>query len=225
MHRCLLLLTLLMSGCITDVHLSGEPKSDQRQRAEARVNLAIRYMEQGNMVKARENLEQAIEHDPNYYRAQLSLAHYYERVEDYGLADRYYRLALQQAPNKGTVLNNYGAYLCKRGEFEAADHYFNQAIEKQGYYLTSASYENAALCAVKAKAPDKAIAYFKRALDYEPYRPRSMLSLAKLELQIGKYDDARNRLLLFQNRYGKQKAALLLLDELESKATEKSNSP
>ncbi|OAJ92370.1 type IV pilus biogenesis/stability protein PilW [Vibrio bivalvicida] len=210
-----LALSLILSGCMAP---TLHEISDARQRSEARIALGVGYLEKGNMLKARENLEQAIEHAPNYYRAQLALAHYYEQVGELNSAEHFYNLAFKLHPKNGNVLNNYGTFLCKQGHYARADQYFNQAIAQPYYYLSSASYENAALCALKNQQTAQAIRYFKRALDYDPARPRSLLTLAKLEIEAGSFNDARLRLLKFQQRYGLQKPSLRLLVELERKA-------
>lgn len=192
--------------------------TDAQQRSEARIELGIGYMQKGDMRKARENLEQALIHSPNYYRAQLSIAHYYEQVGETQSAESFYKKALKRHPNNGDVLNNYGTFLCKQGEFALADKYFNHAIQQQNYYLTSTSYENAALCAMKVQQTEQAISYFKRALDFEPDRVRSALTLAELEIRVGSLEDARLRLVRFHHKFGLHKPSLKLLIELEQKA-------
>jgi type IV pilus assembly protein PilF len=170
------------------------------------------------MVKARENLEIALDHSPSYYRAQISMAHYYERVGELSAADMMYSRSLRQNPDNGNVLNNYGTFLCKQGEYERADQYFNKAIEQPLYFLISASYENAALCAVKAGNNDKALHYFERTLAHDPNRQRAILHLAKLEIEMGNYKEARVRLMRFHQRFGIKKTSLNLLANLEAKA-------
>lgn len=222
MRLLLLSLPLLVSGCVTvEATSSNTPTASSREQAEARIELGIGYLDQGNMLKARENLEKALEHDSKYYRAQLSLAHYFEQVGEEQSAEKLYKTALRQHPKNGNVLNNYGTFLCKHERYEQADEYFNKAINQPYYYLISASYENAALCSLKSGEKDKAKQYFDRALDHDPYRPRSLLNLAKLEIENGQYTDARIRLMNFHKRYGVQKPSLQLLIDLEHKAGNK----
>ncbi|NOI82481.1 type IV pilus biogenesis/stability protein PilW [Vibrio tubiashii] len=215
MRLIILVSTLILTGCMTSTQIKN---TDAQQRSEARIELGIGYMQKGDMRKARENLEQALIHSPNYYRAQLSIAHYYEQVGETQSAESFYKKALKRHPNNGDVLNNYGTFLCKQGEFTLADKYFNQAIQQQNYYLTSTSYENAALCAMKAQQTDQAISYFKRALDFEPDRVRSALTLAELEIRVGSLEKARLRLVRFHHKFGLHKPSLKLLIQLEQKA-------
>lgn len=219
MRRLSILFAITLTGCVT-VESTQNPGSSAspKERAEARIELGIGYLNQGNMVKARENLEKALTHYPGYYRAQLSMAHYFEKVGEKDAATEIYETALKQHPQNGNVLNNYGTFLCKHGNYERADKFFNKAIDQPYYYLTSASYENAAFCALKSGDTAQAKTYFMRTLDHDLHRARALLHLAKLEIEDGDFVKARIRLMKFHQRYGVQKTSLELLAELEAKA-------
>lgn len=206
-----------LSACVTVTDGPPKVEAEPKEMAESRIALGLGYLEKGNMVRARENLELAIQHAPNYYRAQISMAHYYEQVGESEEARKTYQKALRQDPRNGNVLNNYGTFLCKQGKYKKADQYFNKAIEQPYYYLVSASYENAALCALKAGDDDKAQYYFTRALDHDPIRARSILQLSQLEVQKEQFTNARIRLMKFHQMYGYQIPSLKILIELESK--------
>lgn len=221
MKFLLSLTALLLSGCVTVT--DGEPETpiDPQQMAESRIKLGLGYLENGNMLKARENLEMAIKYAPNYYRSRIAMAHYQERVGENEKAESNYKIALRKSPKNGNVLNNYGAFLCKQGEFDKADQYFHRAIDQPYYFLLSASYENAGLCALKAQRHAQAESYFVKALDHEPTRPRSLLQLSKLMIDKEDYTQARLHLMTFNKRYGYQETSLKLLIDLESSAGNK----
>lgn len=212
-------LIIALTGCVTVTETAGNAtQSDPTEMAEARIALGLGYLENGSMIKARENLEKALQHAPDYYRSQLSMAHYYEAVGENDSARKMYRTALSKHPKNGNVLNNFGTFLCKQGEYDTADQYFRRAVEQPYYYLISASYENAGLCALKAGKTDNAREYFKRAIDHDPNRLLSILQLTKMEIEAGDYTPARLRLMDLNQRYGYQKASLKLLIELEKRA-------
>ncbi|ENM3738440.1 type IV pilus biogenesis/stability protein PilW [Vibrio cholerae] len=212
-------LIIALAGCVTVTETAGNTaQSDPTEMAEARIALGLGYLENGSMIKARENLEKALQHAPDYYRSQLSMAHYYEAVGENDSARKMYRTALSKHPKNGNVLNNFGTFLCKQGEYDTADQYFRRAVEQPYYYLISASYENAGLCALKAGKTDNAREYFKRAIDHDPNRLLSILQLTKMEIEAGNYTPARLRLMDLNQRYGYQKASLTLLIELEKRA-------
>ncbi|EOX3331655.1 type IV pilus biogenesis/stability protein PilW [Vibrio cholerae] len=212
-------LIIALAGCVTVTETAGNAtQSDPTEMAEARIALGLGYLENGSMIKARENLEKALQHAPDYYRSQLSMAHYYEAVGENDSARKMYRTALSKHPKNGNVLNNFGTFLCKQGEYDTADQYFRRAVEQPYYYLISASYENAGLCALKAGKTDNAREYFKRAIDHDPNRLLSILQLTRMEIEAGDYTPARLRLMDLNQRYGYQKASLKLLIELEKRA-------
>ncbi|MGY0613595.1 type IV pilus biogenesis/stability protein PilW [Vibrio sp. FJH11] len=206
-------------GCVT-VKKDGGPviKADPVAMAESRIALGLGYLESGSTIRAHDNLQQALTHAPQYYRSQLSMAHYYETVGEDSKAEQMYKRSLRQHTQNGNVLNNYGTFLCKRGQYQQADKMFNRAIEQPYYYLIPASYENAAFCALKSQDKDKAKYYFTRAIDHDPHRPKSILQLAKLEIDAGEFTDARIRLMRFNQIYGVKKPALQLMLELERTA-------
>ncbi|MCC4856884.1 type IV pilus biogenesis/stability protein PilW [Vibrio lentus] len=213
-----LLASFSLVGCVSVTEGPPKIESDPIAMSESRIALGLGYMGQGNMVRARENLELAVKHAPSYYRARLSMAHYFERVGEIDEARVTYQKALRLDSKNGNVLNNYGTFLCKQGEYEKADKYFNQAIDQPYYYLVSASYENAAFCAFKAGEVDQARYYFTRAIDHDPNRVKSILQLSKIEVSTEDYNDARLRLFKFHQRYGYQVPSLQILIELEKKA-------
>ncbi|EGQ9713414.1 type IV pilus biogenesis/stability protein PilW [Vibrio alginolyticus] len=215
----LLLSQFALVGCVT-VKEDGSPvvKADPVAMAESRIALGLGYLDGGNMIRAHDNLQQALNHAPQYYRAQLSMAHYYETVGEDIKAEQMYKRSLHQHTKNGNVLNNYGTFLCKRGDFEKADQMFNRAIEQPYYYLIPASYENAAFCALKSQDKDKARYYFTRAIDHDPHRPKSILQLAKIEIDSGDYTEARIRLMRFNQMYGVKKPSLQLMIQLERAA-------
>ncbi|OSP13325.1 type IV pilus biogenesis/stability protein PilW [Vibrio alginolyticus] len=215
----LLLSQFALVGCVT-VKEDGSPvvKTDPVAMAESRIALGLGYLDGGNMIRAHDNLQQALNHAPQYYRAQLSMAHYYETVGEDIKAEQMYKRSLRQHTKNGNVLNNYGTFLCKRGDFEKADQMFNRAIEQPYYYLIPASYENAAFCALKSQDKDKARYYFTRAIEHDPHRPKSILQLAKIEIDSGDYTEARIRLMRFNQMYGVKKPSLQLMIQLERAA-------
>ncbi|EPA0530498.1 type IV pilus biogenesis/stability protein PilW [Vibrio alginolyticus] len=215
----ILLSQFALVGCVT-VKEDGSPvvKADPVAMAESRIALGLGYLNGGNMIRAHDNLQQALNHAPQYYRAQLSMAHYYETVGEDIKAEQMYKRSLRQHTKNGNVLNNYGTFLCKLGDFEKADQMFNRAIEQPYYYLIPASYENAAFCALKSQDKDKARYYFTRAIDHDPHRPKSILQLAKIEIDSGDYTEARIRLMRFNQMYGVKKPSLQLMIQLERAA-------
>ncbi|WP_297480424.1 type IV pilus biogenesis/stability protein PilW [uncultured Photobacterium sp.] len=207
---------LLLAGCATVTVEDSAERFNAIDAAEARMTLGLNYLKVGQWQRARENLEQALSYAPDYYRVQNAMAYYYQKVDEKESAEKMYKQALRDSPRNGDVLNNYGAFLCSEGRYDEAIDTFVKAINQPYYYLISASYENAGLCSRKQGDDLQAIDYFEKALSHDPYRPKSMLQLAQLELEANNYKDARVRLLKFNKRYGYTANSLLLLIQLEN---------
>ncbi|GGK44034.1 type IV pilus biogenesis/stability protein PilW [Aliivibrio fischeri] len=209
---------LTSAGCVTVDKADEMTKEEVIRAAEARITLGLSYLNAGDMMKARENLELAVQYAPDYYRSQTSLAYYYQQVEEDDLAEKAYKRALRYSSKNGNVLNNYGVFLCKKGRYEEAQEKFTQAIDQPYYYLVSASYENAAMCALSSGDKVTAKTYFERSLAHDPNRIRSTLQLAKLNIDEGNYSEPRISLFKFNKKYGYKPVSLSLLIELEKKA-------
>jgi type IV pilus assembly protein PilF len=208
----------LLPACSSVYQPEPRKTQDPVTMAEARIKLGVGYLQQQQFIKARQNFEKALGHAPNYYRSQLSMAYYYEKVGNSSKAASHYDRALRDNPHNGNVMNNYGTFLCKQGDYEKADQLFTRAINQPYYYLVSASYENAGICALKNKKLDKAQQYFQKAIAHQPLRPKSTLQLAAIEIQQQNYTQARVRLLQFHQRYGYTYSSLQLAVDLENKA-------
>lgn len=212
-------LALSLTGCVsTSESPLVEPSASLLEQAESRVELGLGYLEHGDMARAKQNLERALEHMPDYYRAQLSMAYYYEAVGDTPAAAQQYRQTLKQHPSNSNLLNNYGTFLCKQGKYGLADIYFNKAIHQPNYYQADSSYENAAFCALKSGDKAQAKTYFQQAINHNPYRLRSLYQLTQLNIAEQEYQQARQRLLQFQEQWGVQRTSLELLIQIEDKA-------
>ncbi|KLV05986.1 pilus assembly protein PilW [Photobacterium aquae] len=217
------LLCSLLIGCVTvDESGTEQREVDEIQAAEARITLGLTYMKNGQWQRARDNLELALEYAPKYYRAQNAMAYYYQRVDEPEQAEAMYRQALRDSPKNGDVKNNFGVFLCSQGRYDEAISAFEGAIKQPYYYLTSASYENAGLCSLKAGNNPEAREYFTKALSYDPYRAKSMLELSLLDIEEGNLNEARVRLFKFNKRYGYKADSLWLLVQLEHKADRES---
>jgi len=205
-------------GCITVKETSNKRKFNSIDASEARIALGLEYLETGQWQRARENLEQALKYAPKYYRAQNAMAYYFQKVDENEAAEDMYKKALQDSPQNGDTLNNYGVFLCSEQRYDEAITAFLKAIEQPDYYLTSASYENAALCSLDNGDTQQALRYFEKALSHDPYRPKSMLQLAQMKIEFQNYKDARAMLFKFNKRYGYKADSLWLLIQLENQA-------
>ncbi|WP_413110873.1 type IV pilus biogenesis/stability protein PilW [Thaumasiovibrio sp. DFM-14] len=210
----------MLVGCVSVEEVGNHriKQVDPIEAADSRIALGINYMGQGEMPRARDNFQQALALAPDYYRSLLSMAYYYQQVDDFNKADNYYRQAMRKNPRNGDVLNNYGVFLCRQQRYNDAIALFERAVVLPDYPLVASSYENAGLCAISQDDNESALTYFVKALAHDPGRPLSILQLASLQIAQSNFSRARANLMKFNKQYGYKPDSLWLLIQLEEKA-------
>ncbi|PSJ40199.1 type IV pilus biogenesis/stability protein PilW [Zobellella endophytica] len=211
MRRLTLLPTVMilgvLSGCVSETtHWSGgKPSRDlvfkPSEAAMTRMNLGLEYLQRGDAEQAKFNIDRALSQDPRNPDIHLAQAYFYQSVSEFDNAEKSYRQVLKLAPNHGDGLNNYGVFLCSRERFDEADAMFRKAVVVPGYVQVADTYENAALCASRNGQPQAALDYFKRALEYNPAKPRSLLGAAELLVEQGDEAGALDYLARYQREH------------------------
>lgn len=137
--RCLMLLAALtQAGC------SGQ--SQPGTSAQIRLQLGLIYLSQNALPAARRNLQRALQDAPKDYRVQLAMARLYQQEGESVMARHYFQTALKYAPENGYALNNYGAFLCGLGQYDAAHQQFTLAAVHHSAAARADSLERAGYC-------------------------------------------------------------------------------
>lgn len=185
---------------IVTIGINACPKpitKETRESAEKRLYLGIEYMKLGHYEMAMDRLKKAIELDQNYADAHNALAVLFERLEQNNKAQIHYQKALAIAPENADIQNNYGQFLCKRGQDAEADKHFLKAINNSLYKTPEIPYTNAGICALRNKQLKKAETYFQKALQANPKFSLALYHLAEISYKQKKSAKARDYL----NRY------------------------
>ena len=195
----LVLMSLINIGCAT----TGQGGSDYLNRsgaspADVYIKLGVGYMARGNDAAALENLKKAIKVDGYSSRAQGVIAVLYEKLKEPELAERHFKRALSLESGNASAHNNYGRFLCKRGQHNKAAGHFEQAYgnplnPKQGLALL-----NAGQCELSVGHFDKAEVLFRRALKINPKTASALLNMAKIRFKKGNYLSVRAYLQRFR---------------------------
>lgn len=187
----LIITSLFLEACTHDN--SEKPKfkkNDLSKAAHYNVRLGLAYLKQGDRPKAKKKLLIALKQEPKSADVYSALAYYFEQTKELQEAEDYYLHALALAGNKGAQLNNYGAFLCRKGAYIKAEEYFLKAVRDLSYLNTAGAYENAGLCALVNANQAKAKLYFTSALNHDPMRQVSFYELLQLEIQSGHHANA-----------------------------------
>lgn len=166
--------------------------SDENNEAAAQTNaqLGLTYLNKNMYPAAKNRLLMALQENPKSATGWYSMGYYFEKTNDLKSAKAYYQKAISVEPHSGAAHNNYGTFLCRHGQYQAAIQEFLIATQQPNYLSVADAYENAGLCAIEIPNRTLAMQYFEKAIDNNPNMPYSLFSLAKLNYQNGNMEAA-----------------------------------
>ena len=196
------LIAVLLSGCVTQSFEDNEPvvktQANRDEMAATRISLGLGYLKMGDMSQAKLNLEKAKRFSPNLVQVHTAFAHYYETVGENDLAITSFEEALTIKSDSADTLNNYGVFLCRQNQVDAAETQFLKAIAVPSYLLVAQSYENLASCYLQNDNFEKAEMYLNKTIAHNPNRTSPLLQMVRLKYAMGNYKEARVYLQKFE---------------------------
>lgn len=159
--------------------------------ARLNVELGKAYIHEGDFKQAMTKLERAIDQSPNYPDAHGTLAILHWRLGETDKAEREFREAIRLDPKDSQFRNNFGAFLCERGRYDAAEEQFLAALENPLYETPEHAYTNAGLCAMRRPDPQLAEKHFRAALRKNERFAPALLRMGQLSFEGGHYLQAR----------------------------------
>lgn len=212
-----LALAALVAGCGGPSNgVKKESASTQRQEAaRTRTDLGQKYMQQGKLEIALENLNKALEYDPGYVDAHTVIAVLYEHINDNAQAEQHYRRAVELKPKGGNENNNYGVFLCKIGRQAEAEGYFERAIADPFYQTPADALTNSGTCLLHAGKRDEAEQRLRMALDRRPDDAETLYQMAAVLYEKGEYFKARAFVQRFESNAQPRPDSLLLGRNIE----------
>ena len=190
-----------IASFLTVVFLAGcqsAPVNDNPLKPQAvdpiaalQANLGMGYMREGELDLAWDKLTKALDADPRYSVAHNAIALLYERFNQPEDARKHYELAVKYNPMDSSAHTNYGSFLCRRGEFEAAERSFQHALENPLYRTPEIPITNLGLCLQQDGQTDLAENYLRRALELNPRIASALIAMSDLSLQNGSEMSAR----------------------------------
>lgn len=166
-------------GTRSDESPTPEPGKAQ-SAAEVNVSLGQAYLEQGRLELALDKLKKALKLDPRLPSAHTVIAVVYEQIKDNENAQFHYKRATELAPKNGSVLNNYGTFLCRAKQYDEADKYFVRALADPFYQTPATAQANRGSCAIQAGRIDVAEASLREAVRLAPNEPQGLFDLARV---------------------------------------------
>jgi type IV pilus assembly protein PilF len=183
---------LLLAGCASSAEQKAEHERRQRL-ADTHTQLGVSYMQRGQLEIAKQNLDKALEVEPDSVQANNMMALLQWRLKNYGEAEKHFRKSLYDDAGKGNSdgWNNFGVFLCERGQFDTAEQAFQRALADPLYRTPAEANVNAGICQMRKPSPATAEKYFRAALELNPKQGRALLELARLSFNAGRSLSAR----------------------------------
>lgn len=215
--RALLLAVLVtQAACVSSSNTQRKPSSSEKiELAQTNLQLGIGYLQQGKLDIAQQKLLAAIELAPDLMPAYSTLAIVAEQQGKMSEAEGYYRKSLRLDSASGISNNNYGAFLCKQQRYQEALEHYDKAVQDGSYPTPDSAYENAGICAMQADKAKVAEGYFRKALELNPGLAVSLIRMAKLNYDAGRYLPARAYMQRFEEVGQHGPATLLLAKDIE----------
>jgi type IV pilus assembly protein PilF len=174
------------------VYSVGDPESVRREvRWRDLLTLATRDMQVGNLDAAERKVREALKLAPEAPDALVLQAGIDDRRGRTRQAGENFRKAAELAPQRGDVLNNYGAWLCQQGQPAESLVWFDRALQAPGYAPPGEAQANAGSCALDAGQLERAERDLRAALVAAPANPVALESMAQLSYRQGRYMEAR----------------------------------
>lgn len=174
------------------VYSVGDPESVRREvRWRDLLALATRDMQVGNLDAAERKVREALKLAPEAPDALVLQAGIDDRRGRTRQAGENFRKAAELAPQRGDVLNNYGAWLCQQGQPAESLAWFDRALQAPGYATPGEAQANAGSCALDAGQLERAERDLRAALVAAPANPVALESMAQLSFRQGRYMEAR----------------------------------
>lgn len=165
------------------------------------VDLGIGYLrrgKEGDMTVALEKFKKAILINPEYGLAHSLLANVYDRMGLFDSAEEHYKLSIKY-DGSPDVVNNYANFLCQRGSYKSAIKKYLEVVDNPQYQTPSSAYENAGVCAFKAKNFAQADDFFRKSLEINRRQPNALYYLMLMNLEEGRFMKARAFLQRLEN--------------------------
>lgn len=177
----LVLLTVALAACAS----TSNTKSNNAE--DVHLQLGVRYLSMNKLELAKENLLQAVKNNSDNAQAHNALAFLYEKLYQYGKAKDHYETALDLAPDDLGVKNNFGRFLCERGELKEGMELLSEASssplnDRQWLALT-----NAGRCQLSMGQKQLAENYFKQALQLNNAYAPALSEMQKIAYQNGDF--------------------------------------
>ena len=210
-----LLLSLTITGCVP--LWEDEPGWDASQRVELYTRLGLEYMAQNRLASALEAMNDALAIAPDDSTANHGMALLKLRLGETADADAHFRQALVSDSGNVGARNDYGSYLCEKGNWADGADQFRTARDDPFNTEPYVSQYGLGICLMGAGDLTGARDQFRAALVVEPENIAVLYQSALVSYRLGEYLSARAFLERMFGSGGASAEGLLLAVHTERK--------
>jgi len=178
----LLCLVLLLAACVTETQGGFNAVRSDSQALRDYIQLAIGYLDAGDLANTRRHLDNATALDANNSEVFAIWGLVHARDGEVELADTSFRRALRINPANSQARNNYAAFLFANNRFQDAYTQLELVVRDTAYPGRPQAFENLGLAALRLDRTEEAGQAFTRALQLNANQLRSSLELSNLNL-------------------------------------------
>ncbi|MBT5006202.1 MAG: type IV pilus biogenesis/stability protein PilW, partial [Halieaceae bacterium] len=199
---------LMLSACVTTTESVFTDKADPQKALERRVELARKYIGEGDWENAKRNLKLAYEMEPNNAEVHEAFALVYQSTGEFELAEQSYRTAIKLDRNFSRARNNYATFLYSQQRYEEAAAQLEYVVKDSLYKARPQAFVNLGLCRIQLFDNQGAEEAFRRALTMDRTNSIALLEVAQLRFDAGdvksaeSYYDTYRRVLRQQSARG-----------------------
>lgn len=179
----------LLNACINTQYFTNTVSS--AENAALHLKLGVRYLDLGMLEIAKENLDRSLYFDSDNAAIHNSLAVLYERLKQFKKARKSYQQAIDIEDQDIGINNNYGRFLCDRGDYQAGIQFLKRALNNPLNNRQWFAYTNMGRCELMQGQQQKAENYFRQALLKHKSYPPVLLEMQKISYYLGKYLSSR----------------------------------
>jgi type IV pilus assembly protein PilF len=208
---CAALAFLFLSGCITTTESVFSEDASPEKALEKRVELARKYIGDGNWEAAKRNLQMADDIDASNPEVYEAFALVYQSTGEFELAEENFKKAISLDKNFSRCRNNYAAFLYSQQRYKEAEKQLNYVVKDTLYSGRPNAFVNLGMCRLRLFDTQGAEEAFVRALAMDKTNQIALLELARIRYEAQDYPTANKYYDTYRSVARKQSAAGLLI--------------
>lgn len=181
-------ISIVLNGCGGN---ASKDKMSNNEQAQLFMQMGARYLKLGMLKIAKEKLEEGEALDANNADIHNLLGVLYERLKKVDEAGQQYQLANQLGIENAGIKNNYGRFLCEKGDYQAGKELLLAALALPLNRRKWFAYTNLAKCELSQGHQKVAERYFRMALRMNKTYSPALAEMQKISYQLEKYMSAR----------------------------------